>query len=137
MNRRSFIATAIALALLPSLGLAAGPIQFKPGLVQRRLRRGETVLIRFYTSWCTTCARQERVINALRGENAAYDQQITYIEVDWDLHSRSDLARRLNIPRRSTLVVLKGDEELGRIVAGTAVGDIKALMDKALAAATA
>jgi hypothetical protein len=41
----------------------------------------------------------------------------------------------LNIPRRSTLVVLKGDQELGRIVAGTRKGDIKALLDRALQAA--
>jgi hypothetical protein len=33
--------------------------------------------------------------------------------------------------------VLKGDKELGRIVAGTKKADIKALMDTALAAATA
>jgi hypothetical protein len=41
----------------------------------------------------------------------------------------------LNVPRRSTLVVLKGDQEPGRIVAGTAREDIKALMDLALQAA--
>jgi thioredoxin 1 len=42
----------------------------------------------------------------------------------------------MNIPRRSTLVVLKGNKELGRIVAGTAKDDIKALMDLALQAAS-
>lgn len=39
------------------------------------------------------------------------------------------------MPRRSTLVVLKGDQELGRIVAITSTDKIKALMDTALAAA--
>jgi thioredoxin 1 len=34
-------------------------------------------------------------------------------------------------------VILKGDKELGRIVAGTAKEEIKALMDTALQAATA
>ncbi|CAN0598520.1 unnamed protein product, partial [Ectocarpus sp. 12 AP-2014] len=53
---------------------------------------------------------------------------------DWDQHSNSKLAKDLNIPRRSTLVALKGDKELGRIVAGTKSADIQALMDTALAA---
>ena len=37
-----------------------------------------------------------------------------------------------NIPRRSTLIVLRGSEELGRIVAGTRKSDIKTLMDLGL-----
>lgn len=38
-----------------------------------------------------------------------------------------------NIPRRSTLILLKDDAELGRIVAGTAKSRIKKLMDMGLA----
>jgi len=60
---------------------------------------------------------------------------VTFIDVDWDAYGDSDLAQRLNIPRRSTLVVLRGDQELGRIVAGTSRADIQALMDVALSAA--
>jgi thioredoxin 1 len=44
------------------------------------------------------------------------------------------LAQQLRIPRRSTLVLLKGREELGRIVAGTSKAEIKSLLDKAFAA---
>jgi hypothetical protein len=36
------------------------------------------------------------------------------------------------IPRRSTLIVLRGEDELGRIVAGTSESQIKGLMDKGL-----
>jgi len=77
------------------------------------------------------------VINALLEENPAYAQGVSFINVDWDQWGEGDLVKQLNIPRRSTLVVLKGDQELGRIVAGTAKDKIKALMDLALQAATA
>jgi thiol:disulfide interchange protein len=93
------------------------------------------VFLDFKASWCSTCAAQERVITALRAENPAYDQAISFINVDWDQWGDGDLVQSLNIPRRSTLVVLKGDQELGRIVAGTAEDEIKALLDLALAAA--
>ena len=135
MNRRAFLTSAAALTLVPSLAKAA--MEYTPGLVEEQLAAGNTVFLDFKAEWCSTCASQERTINALRAENPAYDAAVTFINVDWDKYSRSDLAQRLNIPRRSTLVVLHGDEEIGRLVAGTSQVDIKALMDAALTAATA
>ena len=61
---------------------------------------------------------------------------ITFIDVDWELFGKSKLVKRLNIPRRSTLVVLKENDELIRLVAETQRKKIKYLMDTALAAAT-
>ncbi|WP_298567088.1 thioredoxin family protein [uncultured Aliiroseovarius sp.] len=136
MKRRDFLTLTAAAAFAP-LTLRAAIADYAPGLVTKALENGETVFLDFKASWCSTCAAQERVINALLEENPAYDQSITFINVDWDEHGKSELAKSLRIPRRSTLVVLKGDQELGRIVAGTSVSDIKALMDTALSAATA
>lgn len=139
MNRRTFLGTALAsataFAALPAR--AATGRAYEPGLVERELAAGRTVFVDFYTDWCTTCRSQAKTIAALKAENPAYEANIVFVAVDWDQHSQSELARRLNIPRRSTLVVLKGERELGRIVAGTRKAEIAALMDKALAAATA
>ncbi len=133
LNRRDFILSAAALvAAGPALALT----EYTPGLVQKELAEGKTVFLDFKASWCTTCAAQERVISALKAENPAYEQAISFINVDWDTYSNADLTKSLKIPRRSTLVVLKGDMELGRIVAGTGRDEIKALMDTALQAAT-
>ena len=131
MLRRTFL----ALALVAPLAAGAAPLDYTPGLVNERLAAGETVFLDFKADWCTTCRAQERVIGALKAENPAYEGAITFINVDWDAYGNSDLAQSLNIPRRSTLVALKGDQELGRIVAGTAEAEIRALMDAALAAA--
>ena len=136
MNRRDFLSLTAAVSLVPALA-RAGAMDYSRGLVEQALANGETVFLDFKASWCSTCAAQERVINALKAENPAYNDAITFIDVDWDKHGKSKLAKSLRIPRRSTLVVLKGDEELGRIVAGTSKADIQALMDTALTAATA
>ena len=136
MDRRSFLALSGAAALSAAAGSAgAAPLDYAPGLVTERLKAGETVFLDFKASWCTTCKAQERALEALKSENPAYEQAITFINVDWDTYGKSDLAKSLKIPRRSTLVVLKGDKELGRIVADTSKASIKALMDTALAAA--
>jgi thioredoxin 1 len=140
MKRRDFIALSAAISVAPALPAFASMadfIEYKPGLVTKSLKKGETVFLDFSAPWCSTCAAQARVIDTLKAENSAYAQAITFYNVDWDTYSSGKLATRLSIPRRSTLVVLLGDEELGRVVAGTSRAVIKELMDIALNAASA
>jgi len=135
MKRREFIALAAASTFVP-LATFAEPANYTPGMAKKALAEGKTVFLDFSASWCGTCAAQGRVIDALREENPDYNKNITFLKVDWDNYGNGELSNKLRIPRRSTLVVLKGDKELGRIVAGTARKQIKALMDAALTAAT-
>ena len=142
MNRRSLLTLAaaaglVAVTLSPfKTALAGETVDYAPGLIQEALAEGKTVFVDFAAHWCSTCARQERVINALRSENPAYDENILFVRVDWDDYGQAEVSTSRNIPRRSTLLVLRGEEELGRIVAGTGSDEIQALLDTALAAAT-
>ena len=123
---------ATLLSLAPGLSFAQELTDYTPGLVQSELAAGKTVFVEYSAVWCSTCARQERIINALRAANPDYDTAMSFIKVDWDTYGRHDVSTSRAIPRRSTLVLLRGDEELGRIVAGTAEGQIKDLMDLGL-----
>ena len=136
MNRRDFMLATAAVTLAMPL-MAAAAVDYTPDLLKAELAAGKTVFLDFKASWCSTCAAQGRAIEALQADNPAYEKAISFITVDWDTWGEGDLVAQLNIPRRSTLVVLKGDQELGRIVAGTAKAEIKALMDVALQAAVA
>ena len=136
MKRREFIATAAAAMVLPVLAQAGGAV-YTPGLAQAELAAGKTVFLDFTATWCSTCAAQGRVIEKLQAGNPDYAKNISFIDVDWDDYGNGELSRTLNIPRRSTLVVLKGNQELGRIVAGTSTKAIRQLMDIALDAAVA
>lgn len=138
MKRRDFLVlSAAATAAGLPLQLRAAPLDYTPGLLQDRLDAGETVFLDFKADWCGTCKAQERVINALKAQNPAYEANVTFINVDWDIYGSSQMASRMKIPRRSTLVVLKGDDELGRLVADTRESRIRDLMDIALSASTA
>ena len=137
MKRRDFLIASAAVTLALPLRLHAATVDYTPELLAAELAAGKTVFLDFKASWCSTCAAQERVISALLAENPAYAQSVSFIYVDWDQWGDGDLVAALNIPRRSTLVVLKGDAELGRIVAGTGRDEIKALMDLALQSALA
>ncbi len=132
MKRRHFMAAVAAATLIPSFASAEGFIDYTPGLIKSELAAGKTVFVDYGAAWCSTCARQERVINELRAKSGKYDDAMTFIKVDWDTYSGHNVTTSRNIPRRSTLLVLKGDEELGRIVAGTSKSSIRSLMDLGL-----
>jgi len=132
LTRRSMMILGSASLLLAGRAAHASYVDYTPGLVTDRLAAGETLFVDFYAPWCGTCRTQERHIEALRDENPAYDQAMSFIRVDWDTHGTGALAQSLNIPRRSTLVLLRGEQELGRIVAGTSRADIQALMNLGL-----
>lgn len=132
MKRRSFIALGLAAALAPVSAVAGGFVEYAPGVIDAALKNGETVFVDYSAPWCGTCKRQERVVNALRSKDPSYDDAMTFVKVDWDTFKRHEVTVSRDIPRRSTLIVLRGDEELGRIVAGTSEGQIKELMDKGL-----
>ncbi|MEM8630674.1 MAG: thioredoxin family protein [Pseudomonadota bacterium] len=137
MDRRTFLTASAATLLLPNALMAAAGQPYTPGLIRSELQAGKTLFVDFYADWCSTCKRQERIIRALRNENPVYDQQLTFIAVDWDQYRRAEITQSLRIPRRSTLVALKGNQELGRLVAATRENRIKGLMDVALQASVA
>ncbi|MEM9240480.1 MAG: thioredoxin family protein [Pseudomonadota bacterium] len=132
MKRRTFITASLSATLLPLPVLAVEFVDYTPGLIDAALAEGRTVFVDYGAVWCTTCKRQERVINALRAADPAYDAAMMFVKVDWDTYKSADVTLARNIPRRSTLLVLRGENELGRIVAGTSESQIKELMDKGL-----
>ena len=135
MNRRDFMLVVGAVSLVAPMAYAAGTA-YTPALLAAELDAGKTVFLDFKASWCSTCKAQSRVIAALKADNPDYEAKISFIDVDWDQWKDDMIVADLNIPRRSTLVVLRGETELGRIVSGTAKAEIKALMDTALSAST-
>jgi thioredoxin 1 len=132
MNRRDFVALAAGVTLMPFTAAKADWVDYTPTLLQTAIDNGDRIILDFYATWCGTCARQQRVMDQLRRENAAYDQNLTLIHVDWDTYRNSSLVTQYNVPRRSTIIALKGNVELGRTIAGTSVTDIQALFDAAL-----
>jgi len=133
MNRRFFLAVLTTVVSAPkSLFAGANSKEYTPGLIKEKLAAGETVFVDYAASWCGTCKRQERIINELRSSHPEFNEIISFVRVDWDTYSDHEVTTSRKVPRRSTLLLLKGDDELGRIVAGTSKDDIKGLLELAL-----
>jgi hypothetical protein len=131
LTRRTLLLSGLALPLLP-MGAQAAILPYAPGLAEAAMGEGKRVVLIFGADWCSTCRRQERIMSDLRAANPRYDAELTLIRVDWDQHGTGTLSRSLQVPRRSTLIALRGQTELARIVAGTGQAEIKALLDRAL-----
>ncbi len=63
-------------------------------------------------------------------ESPAY-QAVTVMKIDWDVHSGSEVAQEHGVRQRAILVMLKGGEEVGRVVGSARRGDIEALFQAA------
>lgn len=72
------------------------------------------------------------MLKKLRASNPKYNKAITFILIDWDTYKRHSVTTSRKIPRRSTLVLIRGGKEAGRLVAQTGEEAIKALLDKAV-----
>jgi hypothetical protein len=132
MDRRTLLALAGSLAVTLPLPAWAAPQPYVPGLAEAAMERGERIVLMFSADWCSTCRRQERIIDDLRAADPRIDAELTVIRVNWDQYGTGELSRRFAVPRRSTLIALRGDQELDRIVAGTGEAAIRALFERAL-----
>lgn len=132
LNRRTTLAllVGISAAALTRSTQALDVITYTKETLASAADSGKPYLIDFFATWCTTCAAQERVLEGLYGENPAY-AAISIVRVDWDENSRGELVRDMGIPRRSTLVLMRGTTELGRLVAETGKDAIADLLNLA------
>ena len=69
----------------------------------------------------------------LRESFPEYNKKIAFILIDWDLHKDGSVTTSRRIPRRSTMVLIRGSREVGRLVGKTDEESIKAFLNKALA----
>lgn len=135
MHKRIFIIITCFIVFFSAVSTsnaASGFIKYKPGVVQSALDKGQTVFVDFYASWCGTCRTQSRVINKLLRENPEFKSSMVFVRVNWDKYKNSPISTDNKIRRRSTLLVLRGNKKLGKVVAKTSESSIKRLLKKGL-----
>ena len=72
------------------------------------------------------------MLDELRASNQNYNKSIKFVLIDWDDYGNHSITESRDIPRRSTLVLIRNGEEKGRLVAETDAEEIKMLLDKGL-----
>lgn len=126
LSRRGVLA---ALACLVSLTAAvAAEKPFTPDAFAAAQGAGKSVIVHVYAPWCPTCRAQEPIVQKLEA-----DPKFAGVEtfrVDFD--SQKEALKALKANRQSTIIIFKGDREVGRSLGETNPKAIADLLDKAL-----
>ncbi len=121
-------ALAFSFLAASSIAAAAEPRPYDATSFNTAQAAGKPILVEIHADWCGECRMQKRVLDKLSDE-APY-ASLVRLRVDYD--RQKDGVRQFGAKKQSTLVVYKGDKELGRAVGITSEDKIRSLVDKAL-----
>jgi thiol-disulfide isomerase/thioredoxin len=128
MNRRVLVLCVAALAMPALPAHAADRFAYDTRIFQAAVDAGKPILVHVTAPWCGECKAQKPIVAAL-AERPEF-KGLTIFDVDFD--TQKDALRRLNVQKRSTLVVFKDKAEVSRAVGITRPEVIEAVLNKAL-----
>ncbi len=130
-----FAASLIAFAFGVVLLIGASPNAFAAEIkaydqssFETAQAEGRPIVVDITAKWCSTCAAQQPIIQALAAD-PAYGEMIVF-HVDYD--NQKDVVRSLGARWQSTLIAFNGAAETGRSVGDTNAASITALFQTAL-----
>jgi len=124
------LAQLIVSALLVGVASLAHALDIKPYTAEALAaadKEGQPVALHFHADWCPTCRAQDKVLQSLKAEKGL---DLTILTANYD--TEKDLKRRFKINSQSTLVVLKGQKEVARLVGDTSTDGIRGALKAAL-----
>jgi len=116
----SLAAVVVALA---ATALAQEPKPFDREVFEKARADGKTVLVDFHAGWCPVCKKQAEVLPQVLKQDKF--RQVLVLKADYD--SEKELKQQLKVSHQSTLVLFKGEKEVGReqgITTASAIGDL-------------
>ncbi len=126
--RFAFMPLAIAVYLIAGQAMAGGKEAFSQVAFEAAERAGGPILVDVAASWCPTCRAQAPILDQLVSEPEFKNLQVFVLDFD----SQKDALRMFGVQQQSTLIVFKGDSEVGRSVGDTGKASIEALLAKGL-----
>jgi len=87
----------------------------------------QPIALHFHADWCPTCRAQTAVLQKLKSEKGL---DLTVLVVNYD--TEKALKRRFKVNAQSTLIVLKGQKEMDRLVGDTSPDGIRTALKSAL-----
>lgn len=128
-TRRHALVAAVALGTaLAAPAFALSGTRFTPAALADAQKAGKSVLVEVGAPWCPVCKAQAPIVGALLGS----DKFKSFVKFDIDFDSQKDDLKTLNVQKQSTLIVYKGDKEVGRTTGDSNPASIEALLAKAL-----
>lgn len=114
--RAFFLAIAALFVAVPTVAAAQAQfVEYSESAFAAAQREGRTIVVDVHAPWCPTCRAQEPILRELRTD--ARLENVIFMRVDFD--SERAFLRAHRVPRQSTILVFKGNEETGRSISET------------------
>lgn len=122
-----FLTLALTVVLLASVPFASRAGQpFDAHAFQQAQAAGKSILVDVTAPWCPTCKQQRPILQQVEKDQPS----LQVFEVDFD--AAKDVLKRFRVQYQSTLIVFRGDKEVGRSTGDTDPDRIRALIARGL-----
>ncbi|ACT47025.1 thioredoxin family protein [Methylotenera mobilis] len=125
---KSILRNILMLSVLFAGSAMADTVAFTQAAFAKLQLEGKPILVHIHANWCPTCRAQAPIISSLLKQK--YFQTVTSLRVDFD--QQKDIVKAFHASRQSTLIVFKGNKELGRSLGDTTPDGIEKLLRKTL-----
>ncbi len=126
--RRFALAAFASLALIGSAFAFTGFAPYEKTKFDSLVQSGAPVIAHVHATWCSTCRRQETLLNEML-KDPRYSK-IQAVRVDYDKDTGFQKAHK--VTSRATILVFKGGKEVSRVVFDTDPAHIKTAVESAL-----
>ena len=123
---KTFIKIILSLFLFQSVLFAAGK-PYSQTEFDKLIKEGKSVVLHVHAKWCSTCAKQDPILNSLM--KTPEFNNFTFYHLDYD--TNKDLLKKLKVSRQSAIIVFKQGKEQGRSLGDTNESSINKLLRKA------
>jgi thiol-disulfide isomerase/thioredoxin len=127
--KKTMLAALAALTLAaPAASWAADLKPFDAQEFAKAKAEGKTVALDFHADWCPTCKKLKPALHKVL-EKKEFEKTVAFT-VDYD--TAKDLEQELGVRHQSTVVVFKGDQEMGRATGLSSAGSLTELLRQGL-----
>ena len=128
LSRRQVLACSVLAAFWGGAPARAAETPFTAESFAAARRAGKLILVEVHASWCPVCKAQIPIIAELAADPTFAD--LVILRVDFD--AQKPIVQGFGVQKQSTLIVFKGEKELGRTTGDTKADSIEQLLAKGI-----
>lgn len=124
--RTTILAFLLFLLAVPAHALEI--IEYREKRVEEAKTNESVYVLHFYAEWCSVCLAQKRAMQKLEADKDLSNLKVFLVDFDFERKMKN----AFNVERQSTMVLMRGQQEIARSLAITDKDKIAEFLKKGL-----